>query len=1108
MAPKRKSNEVSGENEEGDLRRSSRSFQPSRGRDSGSSVQTIQSVVIDQSECELKLGFKVRLGNGGRWEISTVSQQKYDIDLCVGDIIIKVGNDNMEPKSLNRAIVRGKIISLGVRSKGRVYRSGSEFTTFVEKQQGHINRQPLEEQEQVDAQLPAPLLEPLPHWNAIVGAVEGNVEEGNVDALENDQLLNLPVMRNFAHNQKIIDLPIEEILVLLSYFSPTIDIAPTDVQHDVCRAVTTVLSDLRLASEGDNEVDKTLHAKRCLLMWAVMFTVPAGHEGNFRLFVRAAAKNIEARRWDNYTYGFFSKKKLVPAHTLEQMEQRHKERIDKLLMQGELHKAAMSIYEGPVPITNPNDDLFKKLSPSFSYFNPNHEIGNIEEEIDEEEQEAPIGFKVDEALIESTIRGMHKGKSPGADGLRYEHLQFILGKVGNQSIIVLTCKSLLVWFAQHFINTKADLQLRTIASAARLVGIGKSNSIKYRSLIVVNSFRKVIGTMLRREYQSTLRETFGHTQLLGEHDGCNIAYSVLSLAVESFTPGNRNVLFTDLTNAFPNVSRKKCVESMKLIAPSTANFAKSMLDHHNHVIFACEGKGRVIMDRSGSVQGDTLSGHLFGIGTIDKFKAMDLIVKGADGQGLFQAFADDGGGVGPVQRMIALVKMLDDSEEDCGILSNILKMKILLDKTGSYDLALGNVELFKNAGFLPSNIMIHPDDVSAEHPILKRATELRYGQEYLGIPYGSDLFIQTWLDKKFEKLKLRAINLCKYENTQGQLRIFRYAFCLSITHLLRSISTTNPSFNSFLSKFEELKRTVLFEGIMRVKMEHIKKSDWKSIERQVYLHRGDGGLGIAHTPSISHAAFIAGHLASLGTLEARFPGHKANLLSIDDPTTDLDSLPSCIRSFHAAIRYINANSTTSKSTYRPLTAGNLVSGVAFSFKSFDRNNPPPPIIHDPDPKLATKTRQSILVSRFRSLALGQFRKGASTTSIARAVDASDPNVGTRFLDVYPTRFNKEFACGNIEMRVMLCNLLGVPLSSTNPSLAPLFPSPLNCDCKDRSPIDPFCYHCHVCAKDAVPTALHNEIRNLVVDLSLYFLSSCRGCLFAISTCPRKWPQWE
>ena len=195
------------------------------------------------------------------------------------------------------------------------------------------------------------------------------------------------------------------------------------------------------------------------------------------------------------------------------------------------------------------------------------------------------------------------------------------------------------------------------------------------------------------------------------------------------------------------------------------------------------------------------------------------------------------------------------------------------------------------------------------------------------------------------------------------------------------------------------------------------------------------------------------------------------------------------------IKFLNENTNTNNVSYPPLPFASLISGSAFHDKPTIRH--PPPAHQQPRPDVAalqpqaktskTNTHQAALVSRYRLRELEEFRSKASTQSIARVIDASDPHIGSRALFIYPKSHDpSQFSMGNTVMRTALCPFLGIPLSNTRPGtldLAPLYPSGTRCECTPRPELDPHAYHLHSCGKQGAPTALHNAIRKVVRSIA-------------------------
>ena len=278
-----------------------------------------------------------------------------------------------------------------------------------------------------------------------------------------------------------------------------------------------------------------------------------------------------------------------------------------------------------------------------------------------------------------------------------------------------------------------------------------------------------------------------------------------------------------------------------------------------------------IESEEGIQQGDVLSMWFYAMAIHPLLQRLRDIL-GSDG--FTKWYADDGYVNAPFEKMIEVIDAVKTLGPAVGYYVKISKGTYLLGKCSDLETANYRKNQLIGLGLDENTIIIHPEN--------DPSTQNIYGCKILGSFIGTDEYIRTQLDIKYEKLAIQAQSLKEFPNKQGQHLILLYCLSAKVNHIQR----LHPPelVTEFISKFDLLKRSV-FSNIIG---QEVNDFTWS----HACLSLSDGGLGYQDVKNVTYPAYISAFYNS------------TNVLNVLTPETDYD-ITECnipmVRSFHEAL---------------------------------------------------------------------------------------------------------------------------------------------------------------------------------------------------------------
>ena len=476
----------------------------------------------------------------------------------------------------------------------------------------------------------------------------------------------------------------------------------------------------------------------------------------------------------------------------------------------------------------------------------------------------------------------------------------------------------------------------------------------------------------------------------------------------------------DQKNAFNLIKRAAICTKLSTHFPHVLNYFRTFYFNSASLLMSDSATSSVYEFFSclGVQQGDPLGPFLFNLGSLDHMRRLIEIVD----VGICPAFFDDINCVAPFDNGVAMLKYSVNNGRECGLNIQHGKTIILLGICASHEEAVGRKNTYRDILRISNEdadrcIKIHPDNVPSECDKLPASKS--YGAKILGVPVGSNDFINDWLTVKILELKREAEQLLKsVTSVQVQWNLIYYCLRNKVNHVFRVLPPRLTTV--FVGKFESLMKSV-YENHVGMPLT---PSQWT----QVKLSFDEGGNGLGDAFCTSIAGFIA---SSLSCFEVVKEITKDNDLFFDESSNSL-----WITDVWESVAIFNNN----------------IVGDRFTI---------PELLLDSGPQLQHR------LTKLMDSKLGfEFHNCSSTTPIDRARKLSVKcSESGGFLRATPnpntTLMSNDEWITSIRLR------LGLPLQ--------FIPHNCQCVCKSRHKVDRQGYHFFDCKNGGERFDTHNEL---------------------------------
>ena len=460
--------------------------------------------------------------------------------------------------------------------------------------------------------------------------------------------------------------------------------------------------------------------------------------------------------------------------------------------------------KGVAPITPVTIDALKSLHPD----NPNFRAPSTK-------FKSTDNLVFSQESIDKAIKSFPKGTAPGPDGLRVQHLLDVLRMVPKNSTSDI--RSSLTKLVALIVSGRVNTQFASVFSSANLIPLNKDSKItnSIRPIAVGTTWRRLCGKIALSIVSEKASNYFNSYQLgVGTPFGTEIIVHTIRQVVNANKENDDFVLFqADFTNAFNNCSRPNFINLVEKEFPEILPFVCLCYCFDPKLFVSCSN---VIDSQNGTQQGDPLGPLLF-CASIDEF-LRKLFASFPDIVNLW--YMDDGIFGGPTQVISQIIKSLTADGPSQGIHLNPAKSVL----------------------FWPSDSNLNDNLFD---PSFKRAKD---GICLLGVPIGSDTFVENYFKIKFQKDADIIRKLPMLNDTQIAFSILHK--CLGFSKVNYFLRSAPPDQTNSLSSTFDSTLFETFEAILGKDLSQISK-------HQARLPIKTGGLGLRSAAKHNASAFIS-----------------------------------------------------------------------------------------------------------------------------------------------------------------------------------------------------------------------------------------------------------
>ena len=388
----------------------------------------------------------------------------------------------------------------------------------------------------------------------------------------------------------------------------------------------------------------------------------------------------------------------------------------------------------------------------------------------EEESEVPLPIELEREHFEAAIVDLPRGSAPGPSQLRYEHLR-VVHACGGGDLLFRVVRQLAV-------GTLPE-EARPWFGAARLVALLKDRDGDtgapippplggVRPIACGEVLRKLVAKTICLQEAGRFRDHLCPDAVAGEV----AAVTQVGVAV----PGGADrvvhqtrallelnpdwvVVKVDAKNAFNTLSRRAMLAAVRRHFPNLTPFIDLCYEHDTPLFFRRERGHTRLESREGTHQGDPLGCLLLSLPLHDVLRA----IHAEHPEVVITAYIDDVFLVGPRAEVAAAYRdLVAGMERHLGLVSQARKCAV-----------------YSPAGSLSRGLF--PEDMPGAGEVAAG------GVEVLGVPVGSDAYVQDFVSRRVRQLDQVIPTLAHLRDPQLQYLLLRCCANARVSHLLRGV---------------------------------------------------------------------------------------------------------------------------------------------------------------------------------------------------------------------------------------------------------------------------------------------------------------------------------
>jgi hypothetical protein len=390
--------------------------------------------------------------------------------------------------------------------------------------------------------------------------------------------------------------------------------------------------------------------------------------------------------------------------------------------------------------------------------------------------------------------------------------------------------------------------------------VAKDNSSSIRTISLSDVLRRVAAKAIALKYKCSWKQAVGIHQFgVATSAGVEAVQSGVQLFLQSNPNSAALIFIADGANTFNSCNRQHFLNQLYIKHPELSAFVEQWYVGEAPLWFAMDnGSIATVISSEGAQQGDPHGSFLFCLGAAPILEEISQALP----QSFIGAIIDDITITAPIDIMPRVISTTARS---------LLKYGI--------HLALPKCLIFAPPHTLP----LLPEDAD---PLIPRSdsgfkllgsplVEARMSDDTL-VPIGNVNFMETWLHDFIQKLKVFVGKISLIKHTQSAFQILLLSANNKIGHLLRSTSSTQGCFLSFIEQFDDCILQA-FQSIIDCPILSPPQIS------QLRLPERMSGLGLLSAVQMATAAFLGSARVSLFELSQRdFPATCCNNLFLSN----------------------------------------------------------------------------------------------------------------------------------------------------------------------------------------------------------------------------------
>ena len=549
--------------------------------------------------------------------------------------------------------------------------------------------------------------------------------------------------------------------------------------------------------------------------------------------------------------------------------------VERLIREGAVSKAMSTLTRTTIPMAADSSDVKEFIqsqtvepirhdmtrSEMYAAYKANPGMFDDEEEAEERHLRPPSSItEMDDDAFRIVLERLPSKRQPSGDRITAEDLRACISR-GRQGIwkhqgdrLVHTLNNILAkLYSKPMLNMPTAI-IRMLGSATAVV-VRKPG--KKPRLISMECVLAKAGLAPMSKLVNAVTRRVTHNIQMGVSVPGGLEQTVNLIAISSELRNRLVYIAIDKRGAYPNISKDMVMlEVLKHLPPAAAEVMYQALNVDRTLSQRAGLTGlNAYQSAEGLAIGGKLSGALFSLVQHSITKQYASKLSPGDGEYVVCYIDDESIRVHPEMGVAVLTYLTSDRAKDAGIFVQMDKLSMLVDDSFTREEAHDIAQRFEGLGMKPELIKLHP--ALAPEGDAMRATEmdLDYGVVALGVPIGSNAFIQAHVNAYCDELAGVYEAIAQVKDAQSQNELLRQCMNGKPMHLYRQLP---PEFTMQIAGAQVRGQEVVMTSMTRT------DAPLTALSMQMAQTPAmKGGIGLNNPRDIIDIAYIAATAESL-----------------------------------------------------------------------------------------------------------------------------------------------------------------------------------------------------------------------------------------------------